>query len=195
MAGPGLDGVTGAGGVTGAEAAARVDQWVAQAKAKAERYQAMQVQTQQVSVTESSKDGMVTVTVDSAGNVADLRITDRSRELSGTQVAAAVLDTMRRAQAKLPEKLGEVMAATIGDDKQTVDTIVGNYRAKFPEPPPEEPPAGGGAVTNQALGRLEDDTATAPPPAPPSRPAPPRRPGGPRDEDDGWEDQSFLRDV
>ena len=122
----------------GADAAAQVDQWVAQAKAKAERYQAMQAAVGQVAVTESSKDGLVTVTVDSAGNVTDLRITDRVREMSGSQVSSAVLTTLRRAQAKLPERLGEVMADTIGDDTQTMDTIVGNYRAKFPEPEPDE---------------------------------------------------------
>jgi DNA-binding protein YbaB len=46
--------------------AARVDQWVAQAKTKAQRYQAVQAAVGQVSVTESSKDGMVTMTVDTA---------------------------------------------------------------------------------------------------------------------------------
>ncbi|GLZ31961.1 hypothetical protein Lesp02_41490 [Lentzea sp. NBRC 105346] len=118
---------------------AGVDQWVARARAKAERYQEMKAQAGQISVTETSRDGLVTVSIDSSGNVTDMRITDQVRELSGAEVAAAVLMTMRRAQAKLPEKLAEVMAATIGDDAQTVDTIVGNYRAKFPEPPSDEP--------------------------------------------------------
>ena len=122
------DPLSGAGG----DAAAQVDQWVAQAKRKAERYRAMQAAAGQVSVTESGKDGLVTVTVDAAGNVTDLRITDQVRELSGAQVAAAVLTTLRRAQSRLPERLGEVMAGTIGDDRQTMDTIVGTYRAKFP---------------------------------------------------------------
>ncbi|HEX8870777.1 MAG TPA: YbaB/EbfC family nucleoid-associated protein, partial [Lentzea sp.] len=102
-------------------------------------YQEMRAQAGHVSVTESSKDGMVTVTIDSSGNVTDLRITDRVRELSGAEVAAEVLLTMRRAQSKLPEKLAEVMAATIGDDPGTAEVIVGNYRAKFPEPPSDEP--------------------------------------------------------
>ncbi|MEU0878218.1 YbaB/EbfC family nucleoid-associated protein [Lentzea sp. NPDC005914] len=133
---------------------AGIDRWVAQARAKAERYQEMRAQAGHVSVTEASKDGMVTVSIDSSGNVTDLRITDRVRELSGAEVAAEVLLTMRRAQAKLPEKLAEVMAATIGDDPGTAETIVGNYRAKFPEPPSDEP-------------------------APPARP-----PSPPRDDDD-----------
>ncbi|TVT32582.1 YbaB/EbfC family nucleoid-associated protein, partial [Amycolatopsis rhizosphaerae] len=132
---------------SGGDAAAGVDRWVAEAKAKAQRYQAMQAAVAGVSVTESSKDGVVTVTVDSAGNLSDLRITDRVRELPGAQVASLVLTTVRRAQARLPERLGEVMAETIGDDTRTRDTIVGNYRAKFPEPEPD--PEEAAPPTNQ----------------------------------------------
>jgi DNA-binding protein YbaB len=113
-------------------ASAGIDAWVAQAKAKAERYQEMRVQAQQINVTDT--EGPVTVTIDSSGNVTDLRIKDHD------ELAKAVLLTMRRAQAKLPEKLAEVMAETIGDDRQTVDTIVGTYRAKFPEPLTDENP-------------------------------------------------------
>lgn len=155
------DPLSGAGG----DAAAQVDQWVAQAKRKAERYRAMQAAAGQVSVTESGKDGLVTVTVDAAGNVTDLRITDQVRELSGAQVAAAVLTTLRRAQSRLPERLGEVMAGTIGDDRQTMDTIVGTYRAKFPEPEPEEPdPAESRNV--RSLGAIEEESRPAPRPGP-----------------------------
>lgn len=155
--------------------AARVDQWVARAKEKAERYQAMKAAVVQVSVTESSKDGMVTVTVDSAGNVTGLEITDRNKELSGAQVAEAVLATLRRAQSRLPERLGEVMADTIGDDQQTIDTVVGDYRAKFPEPEPEEPAVDDGPPK---IGAIEEDT---PPPVPPR---PVRRPADDPDDDD-----------
>jgi|SRR5438067_1381717 len=169
----------------GADAAAQVDQWVAQAKAKAERYQAMQAAVGQVAVTESSKDGLVTVTVDSAGNVTDLRITDRVREMSGSQVSSAVLTTLRRAQAKLPERLGEVMADTIGDDTQTMDTIVGNYRAKFPEPEPDEESE---PEKVQRIGAIEED---APKPPPRAKPQPKRRPANDDDDDDGF-GQSFM---
>ncbi|GAB2965131.1 YbaB/EbfC family nucleoid-associated protein [Amycolatopsis acidiphila] len=170
----------------GGDATARVDGWVAQAKAKAQRYQAMQAAVGQVSVTESSRDGLVTVTVDSAGNITALRITDQVRELSGAQVATAVLDIVRRAQSRLPERLGEVMAATIGDDKQTMDTIVGNYRAKFPEPEPEEPPQ---PAPDHVRRIGAEEEPPAPPPARP-KPKPRPRPGdGEPDDDFG---QSFM---
>ncbi|MFB9688253.1 YbaB/EbfC family nucleoid-associated protein [Amycolatopsis plumensis] len=164
--------------------AAQVDQWVAQAKEKARRYQAMQAAVGQVSVTESGGDGLVTVSVDSAGNVTDLQLTDRVRELSGAQVAKAVLTTLRRAQSRLPERLADVMADTIGDDQRTVDTIVGNYRAKFPAPQPEPEESEPAAENVRRIGGIEE-TAAEPAPPPPPRPArrPPEDDGG--DEDFG----------
>lgn len=185
---------------TDGDPAARLDRWAAEAKAKAQRYQAMRAQVGQVSVTESSKDGTVTVTVDSAGNVTDLRITDNVKEMSGSQVASAVLLTLRKAQSRLPEKLAEVMSGTIGDDQQTMNTIVGTYRAKFPEPEPE--PEGESAPERvRPIGRIEDETASsAPPPVPAHPPVPPRPAAPPRkresadddDNDDGFDGQSFL---
>jgi DNA-binding protein YbaB len=180
------DPLSGAGG----DATARLDRWAAEARAKAQRYQAMQAAVGQVSVTESSKDGMVTVTVDSAGNVTDLRITDRVKDLSGSQVSSAVLSTLRRAQSRLPERLGEVMAATIGDDQQTMDTIVGNYRSKFPEPEPDEPEPAPEKV--QRIGAIDNaPPAASPVKPPPVKPLPKRRPAADEEDDDGF-GQSFM---
>lgn len=179
---------------TDGDPAARLDRWAAEAKAKAQRYQAMRAQVGQVSVTESSKDGTVTVTVDSAGNVTDLRITDAVREMSGSRAASAVLLTLRKAQSRLPEKLAEVMTDTIGDDPQTMNTIVGNYRAKFPEPEPESEDE---ATPEQVrpIGRIEDDTPPPTQPPLPSRPAAPsrkREPADDDDSDDGFGGQSYM---
>lgn len=168
----------------GAEAIAGVDRMVADAKAKAQRYQAMRAALGQVSVTETAKDGLVTATVDAAGNITDLRITDRVRDMSGAQVAAAVLNTVRRAQAKLPERLGEVMAATIGDDEQTRETIVGNYRAKFPEPEPEPGTSQPPTENVRPIGRLPEE-------GPPAPPRPARRPPAGEGDDDDF-GQSFM---
>ncbi|WP_410569361.1 YbaB/EbfC family nucleoid-associated protein [Amycolatopsis sp. cmx-4-61] len=164
-------------------AVARVDQLVAQAKEKAQRYRAMQQAIEQVSVSGASKDGTATVTVDSAGNVTGLRITDRVREMSGDQVAKAVLSALRTAQSKLPERLGEVMADTIADDPRTRDVILGSYRAKFPEPEPEPdrtPPAA-------RIGRLPDEPEATPP-------RPPRRPAPPDDDDEGFGGPVMIRE-
>jgi DNA-binding protein YbaB len=166
---------------------ARIDQLTAAAKAKAGRYQVMQARAAEVSVTESSQDSLVTVTVDSAGNVTDLRITDKVKEMSGERVAAAVLLTLRRAQARLPEKLAEVMAETIGDDQQTVDTIVNNYRSKFPEPEPEDEPAEPEEPEARRIGEVEDDDE------PPQRVEAATRAAEDDGDDEDWADQSVFR--
>ena len=139
------------------DARARLDQWTADAKAKAQRYQAMKTQAAKVSVSATSPDGVVTATVDSAGNVSDLRITDKIQGSSGEKIASLVLTTIRRAQAQLPEKLREVMAETIGEDQGTIDTIVGNYQARFPEPVEDEPAASKRPDTEMKIGVPEDD--------------------------------------
>jgi DNA-binding protein YbaB len=162
-----------------AAANARLDQWAADARAKAQRYQEMQVEVSRVSTTESSPDGVVTATVDANGALTDLRITDRMKDMSGAQVAAAVLATMRRAQSRLHDRVAEVMQSTIGDDPAAMDIVLASYRGRFPEVDVAEQSRVG---EEYRLGRLDEEDST--PPARPPRPTP-RRP--PADEDDGWQ--------
>lgn len=56
------------------DADARVDQGMSDTKARAERYQAMRAEARQVSVAEQSRDGMITITMDSDRSMTDLRI-------------------------------------------------------------------------------------------------------------------------
>jgi DNA-binding protein YbaB len=116
---------------------AKLDAWVTAAREKAQRYRSVQADTSQVSITETSKDGLVTVTVDANGTMTDLRLTDRVRELSGQQVAAAVLATVRRANAKIPERIAEILRDRAADDRATIDAVLANYRSRFPEPEPD----------------------------------------------------------
>lgn len=179
---------------------AQLDKMVAATRAKAERYRAIAEQTQALNVTDTSRDGLVTVTVDANGTVTDLKLTDRVRELSGQQVAAAVLDTIRRANAKIPGRIAELMQANAGDDTATVQAVVANYQARFPEPPPE--PTGPGVTDEMRLGQSEDSGSapsgwpqpprSAPPaPQPAHRPRP--RPAPDEDDDGGWADPTILR--
>ena len=120
------------------EGAEALDRWVAENEAKAQRFQQMRDGVQQVSTTETSRDGVVTVTVDAAGNMSDLQITDGVKQLSGSKVASEVLGTMRRAQSRLVDQVAEVVSATVGDDQSTMDTVLSSYRGKFPDPEDDE---------------------------------------------------------
>jgi DNA-binding protein YbaB len=173
-------------GVDGYQTEQELRRWASEVQAKAERYQAMQSQVAEVSVTERSRDDVVTVTVGSNGLVTDLRISDRSREMSGAEIAALVLNTMRRAQSRITNQVAEVMQRTVGDDTAAVTAVVRSYQQRFPEPEPEPEPKT--AVEDMRLGEIHEERPQPPTPPPP-RPTRQR----PRDDDeDEWGDPTVL---
>jgi DNA-binding protein YbaB len=132
---------------------ATINRLVTEAREKAARYEEMRTEVEQVSVTESSPDELVTVTVDSGGVVTDLRITDKVAEHSGTEVAAAVLATMRRAQAKIADRVTQVVRDLVGDDEALLDKVSTSYHSRFPDPEPEESLD----PDELEIGRMEDE--------------------------------------
>jgi len=162
----------------------RVEQWAADFAAKADRYQQMQQQISRVSATEASADGAVRVTVDSAGIMTELVLSDRAGQLRPQQLAEQILDVMRRAQSRLTGQVQQVMEDTVGDDEATVQAVVASYEQRFPQPPPPQTPEYGGDLR---IGDVEDDA----PPFQQRPPRPPRRTGDDPDDDD-W-DGPILR--
>jgi DNA-binding protein YbaB len=158
--------------------------WAADVEAKAARYQSMSAQVAEVAVTESSPDDVVRVTVGASGLVTDLRISDRGREMSGAELSALVLTTMRRAQSRITDQVADVMQRTVGDDPATVASVVDSYRQRFPEPEPEPAPVNGDDELR--LGEISDE---APPPPPDRRPRRPRSEAG---DDDEWGDPNVF---
>jgi DNA-binding protein YbaB len=173
-------------GVDGYQTEQELRRWAADVQAKAERYQTMQAQVAQVTVTESSRDDIVQVTVESSGQVTDLRISDRSQDMPGAELAALVLATMRRAQSKITDRVADVMERTVGDDPETVASVVRSYRQRFPEPESEPEPTVRNGAEEMRLGELVDET-------PPPKPAkPPQRPRPRSDDEDDWGDPTVL---
>ncbi|MBM7770924.1 DNA-binding protein YbaB [Actinokineospora baliensis] len=163
--------------------------WSADVAARAERYQVMQAEVARVSVTETSREDLVSVTVDATGAVTDLVINDRAGELPGAELSALVLTTMRTAQSRITERVAEVMERTVGDDPQTVAAVVGSYRERFPEPEPDPGRPTASTVDEMRLGRVDDgEEALRPPPTRTNRPS---RPDD--DPDDDWGGSSILR--
>jgi DNA-binding protein YbaB len=172
----------------------RVEQWAAQFAAKADRYQLMQAEIARVSATESSADGAVQVTVDSGGVITDLVLSDRASQVRPQQLSAQIMDTMRRAQSRLTDRVQQVMQSTVGDDEATVQAVVANYEQRFPEPQPGETDTRVGG-RDMRIGQVDDDAPTPPTGFPQQQPPhqPQRRPRQPADDDDGWDDRPFLR--
>jgi DNA-binding protein YbaB len=149
---------------TGADATdVALDQWVADAEKMAVRYQQLSTDVERVSVSETTPDGLITVTVNSAGLVTDLRITERATGMPGPRVASGVLWAMRRAQSRIAAQVADVMRSTIGEDTAMVDAVVNRYQNTFPAPPePNRPPA----VEEVRLGEAAAATPAPPPPRP-----------------------------
>jgi YbaB/EbfC DNA-binding family len=95
-------------------------------------------QLEQNSASAESRDGEAAVTVDSSGGMTELRISERAMRLPAGELAAIILDTNRRAQAKLARQTVDVVSGLYGADSQTASFIGGAYTERFPEPPDEE---------------------------------------------------------
>ena len=172
------------------KAAADLEKWATQLEQKAQRYQQMQRQLDQTSVTETSPDGMFRVTVDANGVPTELGVAERARGVDPAQISAGLMATMRRAQGRLRAQVQELVQTSVGDDGPG-QNLVAQYRERFPEPPADqqEPPAG---PPQRPIGGLADDEPRTPAPPPPPRP--PRRPRPDDDDDDGgWADQPIRR--
>jgi DNA-binding protein YbaB len=132
----------------------QLEEWARQAEQKAERYQEMSAAVSAVGATESSPDGMVTVTVNSSGAISNLELTDRIADHRGAEVAAQIMACMQRAQSKLAAQVVAAMQATIGDDRSTIDAVAAGYEQRFPEPVEQraDPHAG-----YRRIGELDED--------------------------------------
>lgn len=155
-----------------------LQRWAAAAAAKAEKYQVVSQQVATVAITEVSRDGVVRVTVDATGALANLEIADQHRDLPGAALAASVLATMRKAQSRIAGRVSEIVAEVGVEDKGTASALVSSYQQRFPEPEPETPPW----------------AAQVRPPAPPhAAPPPPQAPARRRvDDDEDWEGPSVT---
>lgn len=178
------------------EAERRIQQWAQGFAEKAQRYQEVQAQTEELRLSASSPDGRIKVTVRADGSITDLEFTDKVRSMAPNELAAQILSTMHRAQADIASKVGETMAATLGDeDQQTRSMMLDNLRERFPEQPEEESEP---ETSSKWDGPVEEEEPPAPPvrPAPPAAPSagtPPAQPKKPRFEDE--DDDEFGPDF
>jgi DNA-binding protein YbaB len=188
-----------------------VRDWQERATEKAEKFGRMQQEIEQISVTESSRDGAIQVTVNSAGILQNLQLSEKANNRPMAKLAAEIMRAVQTAQAKVPELMQRAVADTVGLEDSAAQHVLGQARKYFPEPPEddEEPQQRGSGVQEMRYG-VEDDyeqpqrhQPPAPPQPPPSgRPAaPPQRPAAPPAsrrrpddfDDDDFSSGSFLR--
>lgn len=189
-----------------AEAQQQIEQWKQGFADKAQRYQAVARETEEIRLTAASEDGRVRVTVRADGGVVDLQLTDKVRNMPPAELSAKILEIMGKAQSQIADRIGGVLTEHLGDeDVQTRSMVLDNLRERFPEQSEQEPESadpgsgkwefpGEGEVAERPEGEREPrrpdtpEQSSAQPAAPeqadpPPSPKPRRRRG-----DDGLED-------
>ncbi|CAM06013.1 YbaB/EbfC DNA-binding family protein [Saccharopolyspora erythraea NRRL 2338] len=179
-----------------------VREWQERATERAEKFNRMSEQVEQISVTESSRDGTVELTVASNGILTGIHIAESASARPMSQLSSEIMHTLRVAQSRIPELMERAVADTVGSDDSAGQHIVGRLRARFPEPPEEDQDD---QVRSRRTGVQEMDYRVEDDYEPPSRPAPPRqapghapsRPPQRRRPDDDFDEDygsgSFLR--
>lgn len=135
-----------------------------------------------MSVTESSRDGTVQVTVSTSGVLTGLVLKERWQQPQPAgAVAAQIMECLARAQARIPNLLGQAMFETIGPNVPAAELVMADARKRFPEPPPQaerQPP------------RAE----WQPPPQAEWQPPAPRHPRQPDRVDDDWDGRTVMEE-
>ncbi|MFL6144413.1 MAG: YbaB/EbfC family nucleoid-associated protein [Labedaea sp.] len=113
--------------------------WERRVAETAQRYRLLQERLAQLSITESSGDGAVKVTVSAGGQLTGLVLRERWRPEPLDAIADEVMACVRRAQARIPELLRQAMFDTVGDQDPNTHLLLDDARRRFPEQEPKEP--------------------------------------------------------
>jgi DNA-binding protein YbaB len=163
------------------EAGERFEQLAQDLERKSQRYQQLHQRLGTTTVSERSRNGEVTVTVDANGVLTHLELSERTRGMEPAAVSGHIMGCVRRAQARLREQVTELVYDTVGDDAPG-NNLVRQYEERFPDPLDDD----ARPDRELSIGELADDAAGR-------REPPRRRPRRQDDEDDDMGGGSILR--
>ncbi|MBF6210404.1 YbaB/EbfC family nucleoid-associated protein [Nocardia puris] len=123
-----------------AQAADDLARWAENLQRTAEKYQELHGRMAAVSVTETSADNRISVTVDANGVTTAISLAPATRGMDPAAVASELMACTKRAQAKLRVQVTDMVHAAVGDDAAG-QSIVGQYAERFPDVAPEAPAA------------------------------------------------------
>ncbi len=105
--------------------------WAEQHQRKAEAYRGLHHQMSQLTVTETSTDGMVRVRVDAHGVPTELTLTDRARGVDPARLSAELMTCLRRAHSTLVAQVQDLVSASVPDSDDDARQIVAGYLDRF----------------------------------------------------------------
>lgn len=109
--------------------------WAADLERTAQRFTDLKTQMDAVSVTDTSTDGKISVTVDANGSPTAITLAPSIRGADPAATAAELMACIHRAQAKLRDRITGLVTATVGDTGPA-HNIIDQYNERFPDPDP-----------------------------------------------------------
>lgn len=118
---------------------ADIDGWVRQAQERAEASQRLAAQVESLREVEVTGDRAISVTVDAAGRLVDLRLRGPAMEFTPGDLAAAIMWAVRKASARAGERTARMAADVWGEDSAVAQRVRRAYTGG------QDAGAGGGA--------------------------------------------------
>ncbi|MGK5680246.1 YbaB/EbfC family nucleoid-associated protein [Actinoplanes sp. URMC 104] len=122
--------------------------WKENVDRMAARAAAMSAQMERLRVTARDGNGLAEVTIDSAGVLVGLELTDRIHRFEPAVVARAVMSALREARARAADRAHDIAVETMGPDSLSARTIADRLRHTLEQPddgrPNEHEPVGEG---------------------------------------------------
>ncbi|WP_326549769.1 YbaB/EbfC family nucleoid-associated protein [Micromonospora sp. NBC_01813] len=115
-----------------------LDSWVAGVDAQASRTVELSRRVAVLTGTARSRDGFITVTVGSSGQLESLEVDDQALRAGGAELSRQIMDVIGQAQAQLSAQVTELVRQTVGIDTETGQSVIHSYEVRFPARPDEE---------------------------------------------------------
>ena len=108
-----------------------IGDWEASIRDQAAKTKSFAQQGAGLTATAADPNRAVEVTVDSAGGVAALHLSEQTRKMPAHELSDLILSVMRAAQAKLAHAMAQVAAETLGEQSEAARAIVTSYERRF----------------------------------------------------------------
>lgn len=108
--------------------------WKENVDRTAARVAAMSEQMERLRVTARDGNGLAEVTIDSAGVLVDLELTDRIHRFEPKVVARAVMSALREARAEAADRVHDIAVETMGPDSLSARTTADRMRQALERP-------------------------------------------------------------
>lgn len=107
-----------------------VDDWQAGFEERAAQARELSARLAGLTASARSDDGLIEVTVGSAGTMVGLELAEGIRRQPAEQTAREILTTLAAAQAAMTAAATEVTAETVGADSETGRAVIASFTAR-----------------------------------------------------------------